>query len=164
MSKAPSKAKPAISPSNKIAQIPPDVSNKIAPFICKVKCDVETSIHALGFALAKMGSLVICKICDDIAKAVPSNAIIKPESHQSGLNWRFPEIFAPYRPFRVAATSGSRNPAIKYPKIIPIIAPIMVKIIISIVTIVISVLIDTPIDLIERIIALRCSKARPIVL
>ena len=40
----------------------------------------------------------------------------------------------------------------------------MAKIIISIVAMIISVLSDTPIDRIERIIALRCSKARPIVL
>ena len=123
-----------------------------------------TSIQALGFELAKIGSLVICQICDDIASAVPSRAISKPEIHQSSLNWSVPEMFAPYRPRKVAATSGSKRPAIKYPKIIPITAPIVAKNIISIVTKIISVRSDTPIDLIERIIARRCSNARPIVL
>ena len=89
------------------------MSNTTEAFICKVKYEVVTTIQALGFALAKMGSLVICQIWDDIAKPVPSSAITKPDSHQSGLSCSVPEIFAPYRPRKVAATSGSKRPAIK---------------------------------------------------
>ena len=90
--------KPATSPSNSIAKIEPRASNTTEAFICKVKYEVVTTIQALGFALVKMGSLVICQIWNNNANQVLNSADTKPDIHHSGLICSVPEIFTPYRP------------------------------------------------------------------
>ena len=95
ISKHPSNAKPASSPSQIRASGTVVHSKTSAAIECTLNRDAVASTHARGLILAKIGICAICQIWLESAAAVPTRARNRPDTHQEVRSSSVPEICAP---------------------------------------------------------------------
>jgi hypothetical protein len=101
-SESPSHSTPAAPTSTITAKLPCSVSQR--PCAC---------CHAYGCAAVSSGNRAAFTRLDVAAASAPRIEIARPASHHCGFKVSCPGIVAPYNPRKLAATSGSRDAAMK---------------------------------------------------